>query len=83
MCVGDLKKLSVVDSYVMVERRLIKAASVVNAVDLCFKVFYVLQLQFPEECFPVWSFFDHSVFKINEAPSPPSTVLSLGSQINL
>lgn len=83
ICVGDPKLLEVSQAFVMVERRLLQTASVVGAVDLCFKVFHVLQVNFPSECFPVWSFFDHSVFKTNEIPSPPSSVLTISSQMKL
>ncbi|XP_035702846.1 uncharacterized protein LOC118434144 [Folsomia candida] len=81
LCVGNLKTLTIQQAYIMVERRLIAAETLVKAVDTCFKIFHVLQLQFPEECYGVWSFFDHSVFKINEITAPPSCVLSLSSQI--
>ncbi|XP_035714168.1 uncharacterized protein LOC118438312 [Folsomia candida] len=82
VCVGTLKNIDIQQSYVMVERRLIPAESLVKAVDICFKIFYVLQLKFPNECSSVWAFFDHSVFQINEIKSPSSSVLSLSSQIN-
>ncbi|OXA55347.1 hypothetical protein Fcan01_09059 [Folsomia candida] len=83
LCVGNLKNLEIQQSYIMVERRLILAESLVKAVDMCFKIFHVLQLQFPDECSSVWCFFDHSVFRIKEIKSPSSSVLSLASQINL
>ncbi|XP_035700545.1 uncharacterized protein LOC118433073 [Folsomia candida] len=83
LCVGNLKNLEIQQAYVMVERHLIFAESLVKAVDICFKIFHVLQLQFPEECSSVWCFFDHTVFRIKEIKSPSSSVLFLGSQINL
>jgi hypothetical protein len=83
LCVGDLSKLMIVDVYVMVERKLQKATSITSAVDLCFKLFHVLKLAFPEECYPTWCFFDHCVFQINKIASPPASVLTLGSQIEI
>ncbi|XP_035712070.1 uncharacterized protein LOC118437260 isoform X2 [Folsomia candida] len=83
LCLGNLKNLEIQQAYIMVERRLMLAESLVKAVDTCFKIFYVLQLQFPEECSGVWCFFDHTVFQTNEIKSPTSSVLSLGSQIDL
>ncbi|XP_035712678.1 uncharacterized protein LOC118437615 [Folsomia candida] len=83
LCVGELGSLIIHDSYVMVETKLVKASSLIHAVDICFKMFHVLQLQFPDECYPVWCFFDHSIYQTKEIRSPPSAVLSLGSQITI
>ncbi|OXA42337.1 uncharacterized protein LOC118438814 isoform X2 [Folsomia candida] len=81
VCVGDLANLIIKDVYVMLERKLIKSPTIISAVDLCFKLFHVLKLKFPDECYPVWSFFDHTVYQINEIVSPPASVLALGSHI--
>ncbi|XP_035702724.1 uncharacterized protein LOC110842184 isoform X2 [Folsomia candida] len=83
ICIGNLKFLDIQQAFVMVERRLIAAESFVKAVDLCFKIFYVLELKFPEECKSVWEFFDCTVFQTNKVRSSSSSVLSLSSQITM
>ncbi|XP_035701856.1 uncharacterized protein LOC118433733 [Folsomia candida] len=83
ICVGNLANLEIKDVFVMLERKLIKSPTMMSAVDLCFKLFHVLKLKFPDECYPVWSFFDHCVYQIKEIVSPPASVLALGSQIKI
>lgn len=83
ICVGDLSNIVIKDVFVMVERKLIRSASLITAVDFCFKIFHVLKLQFPDECFPIWSFFDHCVYQTKEIRTPPKSVLTLGSHIHL
>ena len=49
---------------------------VVNAVYTWFMLFHVLKLQFPDDCLPLWCFFDNCGFKINGIASPPSSILT-------
>jgi len=46
----------------MAERQLFPAVSILDAVDLCYKLIMLFDLEFPDECHGVWSFFDHFVY---------------------
>ena len=51
----------------MLERRLVSvepASCFLSAVDLCFKAYYVLNLDFPIECKKIWNFIGNFVYNI-------------------
>lgn len=48
-----------------------------QALDICFKSFFVFDLKYPVECTLVWKFFENYVYKIDENdPDQPSTLIS-------
>jgi hypothetical protein len=51
---------------VIVERRAVPCSSMLNAVDICFKMFYVLDINYPWECANSWDFMQKVVFGLGE-----------------
>ena len=50
--------------YVVLGKHVIQHASLVSAVDSCFKLFYVLDLHYPNRCTSVWEFFEGIVYSM-------------------
>ncbi|XP_072037557.1 uncharacterized protein [Amphiura filiformis] len=53
-------------SYVIVEGRAIMVESLLKAVDTCFKVIYVLDLHYPNQCATTWEFIQKVIFEIGD-----------------
>lgn len=53
-------------SFVIVDGLAIEASSLLKAVDICFKAFYVLDVCYPKECHTTWEFFQNFFFKMGE-----------------
>lgn len=64
MVVGlDIKNIT--SSYVIIDQNLYKVPSVLKAIDICFKVFHVLHVQYPLECEQIWLFLQKAIYKIS------------------
>ncbi|MGH0126762.1 UNVERIFIED_CONTAM: hypothetical protein FKN15_040416 [Acipenser sinensis] len=50
----------------------LEQASLLKAVDVCFKAFYCFDISYPKQCSPAWEFLQHVVYEVagNESPSP-------------
>lgn len=53
-------------SFVVVEGSVLPAADILEAVDVCFKAFYVLDISYPSQCCTSWEFLQQFVFKLFE-----------------
>ncbi|XP_052397796.1 uncharacterized protein LOC127945319 [Carassius gibelio] len=42
----------------------IETESLLEAVDLCFKAFFVFDVQYTKQCLPTWEFLQHAVYQI-------------------
>ena len=51
-------------TFVIIEHRALEQTSLIKAVDVCFKAFYVFDLQYPEKCSGVWEFISAIVYMI-------------------
>jgi len=49
--------------YVVVDDVLYKLDNILKAIDICFKIFMVLDAQYPIECEQVWLFFQLYIYK--------------------
>lgn len=49
--------------YVVVDNILYKLDNILRAIDICFKVFMVLDVQYPIECEQIWLFFQQYIYK--------------------
>jgi len=49
--------------YVVVDEVLYKLDNILKAIDICFKIFMVLDAQYPIECEQVWLFFQLYIYK--------------------
>ena len=51
-------------TFVIIEHRALEQTSLIKAVDVCFKAFYVFDLQYPEKCSGVWEFISAIVYDL-------------------
>lgn len=49
--------------YVVVDDILYKLNNILQAVDICFKIFMVLDAQYPTECEQIWLFLQQYIYK--------------------
>lgn len=52
--------------FVIVERKALEQPSLLKAVDVCFKLFYVLDLKYPWQCATSWEFFQKVIFGLED-----------------
>ena len=50
--------------FVLVERRAIEFKTLLKAVDYCFKLIYVLDIEYQHACFNVWQFLEVALYGI-------------------
>ena len=67
------RRMEPAQSFVIIDGLAIEAASVIKAVDICFKAFYILDVQYPKECKTTWEFVQKFFFKIDEGKGTGST----------
>ena len=48
-------------------------ATLLAAVDVCFKAFYVFDINYPKACSPAWEFLQQTVYRIKGPESTPVT----------
>lgn len=53
-------------TFVVIERQTVKCVSLLQAVDVCSKLFYLLDVQYPWECQNTWDFFQQFIFGLGE-----------------
>ncbi|CAG7718309.1 unnamed protein product [Allacma fusca] len=62
MCKGDLESLELQNFFVAFNCKAIQRDTLLSAVDLAFKTFYVFNYQFPACCGSVWQFLDYQIY---------------------
>ncbi|KAJ8017823.1 hypothetical protein HOLleu_44526 [Holothuria leucospilota] len=60
--------------FVIVERKALLQASNLKAVDVCFKVFYILDISYPWQCSTTWEFFQKVAFGLEDAGGNSKTL---------
>ena len=63
--------------FVMVERRAVKFSTLTKAVDNCFKLIYVLDVEYQATCIAVWDFFQHAIYNVPGANLGSASVREL------
>lgn len=63
VCVGVPDKI--LASYIVIDDIKYMVPSLLRAVDVIFKVFHVLDCQYPASCQPVWTFIQKYIFEID------------------
>ncbi|XP_030831249.1 uncharacterized protein LOC115927326 isoform X1 [Strongylocentrotus purpuratus] len=58
--------LTPIQAYVVVERRILPAATLLKAVDLCFKALYVMDIEYQPQSCSVWKFLQIVVFQFTD-----------------
>lgn len=51
--------------YVVINHNLVKLESALKAIDICFKSFFSLHVNYPCECEQIWEFIQKFFYKIN------------------
>jgi len=67
---------SIEDSYVVINERMYRVESPLRAVDVTFKVFHSLHLQYPQQSEVLWMLLQKLVYGLNTAWDRKSTALS-------
>jgi hypothetical protein len=60
--------------FVVVERQTIPCTSLLQGVDICFKIIYILDMEFPWQTQHVWDFFQKFVYGLGEGKGRGSSV---------
>ncbi|XP_041840155.1 uncharacterized protein LOC121639051 [Melanotaenia boesemani] len=58
-------------AFVIVAGEALEQQSLLQAVDVCFKVFYVFDIEYPKQCAPVWEFLQNGVYGMEGDESKP------------
>ena len=70
--------------FVILERKAIPANSIIHAFDLCFKIFYIFDIDYPWESSNAWDFIQKTVFGLGEGKgrcNSTSSVLALKNYV--
>ncbi|XP_071787462.1 uncharacterized protein [Asterias amurensis] len=59
----DVSELQPTDIFVIVEKQALPQSSLLKAVDICYKLHFVLDCSYQDSCKGLWSFFQSFVFK--------------------
>ncbi len=62
-------------AFVILAGQALPQNTLLGAVDVCFKAFYVLDINYPKQCAAVWEFLQQVVFQIEGPESKPVTFL--------
>ncbi|KAJ8043406.1 hypothetical protein HOLleu_10472 [Holothuria leucospilota] len=69
--------------FVIAERKALPQSSLLKGVDVCFKLFYVLNLQYPWQSATTWEFFQKAIYSLGEAnETTSSAVISMRASLN-
>ncbi|XP_063968771.1 uncharacterized protein LOC135157438 isoform X1 [Lytechinus pictus] len=60
--------------FAVVEGRALKQDSLLKAVDVCFKLFYVLDLEYPSACYTTWEFIQKVLYQLMPKTGTPPPV---------
>ena len=59
-------------TFVIFERRALPTEMLTKAVDTCFKIFHIFDLEYPAQASAIWNFFDTLVFGLHAAKGQES-----------
>ncbi|KTF80519.1 hypothetical protein cypCar_00036501 [Cyprinus carpio] len=62
MAMGNGQQIS--QAFVIINGQALEQSTLLAAVDLCFKAFYVFDMNYPKQCASTWEFMQHVVFQI-------------------
>ncbi|XP_067277997.1 uncharacterized protein si:dkey-286j15.1 [Pseudorasbora parva] len=62
LVLGDKENFSQV--FVIFNGEAVEQETLIQAVDLCFKMFYIYAINYPKPSAPIWEFLQHAIFKI-------------------
>jgi hypothetical protein len=79
IAVGTKENLKFDEAFVLFEGKVVRCATILEAIDLAFKSFYIFKIEFPATCFGAWQFLDYAVFKMKTTCSVLSNVKELAA----
>ncbi|KAK9736409.1 hypothetical protein QE152_g12506 [Popillia japonica] len=56
---------NIISSYLVIDRNVYKVQSMLKAIDICFKTYRALHLQYPLECEQIWLFLQKAIYGIS------------------
>jgi hypothetical protein len=74
VAVGARKDLVFNELFVFMCGKAIRCTTILEAIDLAFKSFYVFHVEFPSSCYGAWQFLDYCVYKMKVTSTVISTV---------
>ncbi|XP_066528826.1 uncharacterized protein [Hoplias malabaricus] len=80
LMLGDCSCCS--QAFVIISGEALEQSTLLGAVDVCFKAFYVFDLQYPKQCAPVWQFLQTVVYELPGQESPAIRLLSFSNKNN-
>ncbi|CAL8262381.1 unnamed protein product [Merluccius merluccius] len=63
LCLGD--EFITNQAFIIISGHAIEATSLLEAVDVCFKAFFVFDVNYPKQCVPTWEFIQHALYNID------------------
>lgn len=52
-------------AFAVIAGHAVEAHSLLGAVDLCFKSFFVFDVHYTKQCLPTWEFLQHAVYRLD------------------
>lgn len=77
VAVGNKFNLDFTEFFVLFEGKGVKCDSLLQAIDLSFKSFYVFRIEFPSQCYGAYQFLDYAIYKMKPVCTVSSTVKEL------
>ena len=62
-------------AFVIFAGRALEQRTLLGALDICFKTFYVLDINYPKECSHVWELLQSAIYKMEGATAPAVTFM--------
>ncbi|KAF3859028.1 hypothetical protein F7725_021427, partial [Dissostichus mawsoni] len=63
LCLGD--DMTTCQTFTIVSENAIETDTLLGAVDLCFKAFFVFDINYTKQCLPTWEFIQQAVYEID------------------
>lgn len=81
LAIGE--KLCPTQTFVIIEKYIIEVNSLLKAVDICFKLMYIFNLEFSPYCRNVWQFLNEIFYKCEYRGEIPSCIVELKNRLFL
>ena len=62
--------------FVVIERQEIECSSVMQAVDICFKLTYILDIDYQPLCRTTWQLLQHMVYELSPSPLTGASLIN-------
>ena len=83
LALGRKYDLVIQDIFVLYKGKATKCNTLLEAVDLAYKSFYVFNIEFPKTCFGAYQFLDHCVYRMKQTSTVLSAVKELSAFVSV